>query len=403
MSTVPATLDYTRFMVEPFSDVGEAALSTAFTAAFFGMRQPIFIDNAESFEIDIQRSTGVRPAQLLNRGASSRDTERAKTQNEEKFTNVPRKFPLAETYGAIESLELLKRAHGEDPFNPMGRMAKLRLKARKIHNEHMRQHITTAEILARDAIFTGQHAAIFGTTNSELIFDFYRNSNNIIAVANPWDGGSQTIIANMDSGIDAIQQNGNMFAREYGCLMGTGAFAAMKADTSIRSDADNRRLQFVELGGQVTLPANFTRYAEAGFAPRGYIETDKGRIIWIFTYDVTYIDDYTTPGVDTVTNWVPTDEALLFHPMARCDRYFGPSDRMPFSSQEIAWYQEMFGFSMMSPPTPAELENPQVIDPRMFTCYAKGTDKSVELFTQSAPVMAPTQTDGFATLTGLLT
>lgn len=400
---IPATGEYTRFMAEMFSDVGGSALSTAFTGSFFMTGQTVFVDDAESFEIDIQRGTGVRPAKMLHRGTSSQDTTRTKTQTEEKFSNIVRKFPLVETYGAINSTELLKRIAGENPFNPAGRMAKLRNKAMKIHTEHMRQHITTAEYLAREALLTGEHPAIFGTTNSDFIYDFYRNPANIITVANPWDGGSQTIIANLDTAVDKIQQNGKLFAKDYGCLMGTDAFAAMKADASIRSDADNRRLMFVELGGNVQLPANFARYASNGFAPRGFLETDKGRTIWVFTYDITFIDDFTTPGVDTVTPWMPLDQALVFHPEVRCDRYFGPSDRMPITQTEVAWYQEMFGFSMMSPPMPMELDNPGVIDPRMFTCYAEATKKAVNLFTQSAPVMATTQTDGFVTLKGLIT
>ena len=126
--------------------------------------------------------------------------------------------------------------------------------------------------------------------------------------------------------------------------------------------------------------------------------------MWIFTYDLTFTDDFTT-GSDVETPWMPIDKALLFSPKTRCDRYFGPMDRMPVTGSEARWYQEKFGFNMERPAMPANIQNESVIDPRMFYVWAyDGPDKkATELVTQSSAILPTTRTDGFSLISGLTT
>jgi hypothetical protein len=403
-----AVNEYTRLMVEKFDETMAIIAPTAFQGAFYAESptgKTVFSTDSKTIEIDIKRRNGRRLARLINRVNGGEDAFRTKSQTEEKFTNVVRKWPLIETPGAIDADELLDRVAGETPYQRTTREDRMTMKAALIHHEHMNQHIHTMEYLCREALLTGQHPAILGTTNSDLIYDFYRNSGNLITVGNAWNSGSQTIFADIDGGIDQLQQEAYLYG-EYGMLLGTDAFGDLKNDSSIRSDADNRRYLFVELGGEVReLPSEYQKYKKHGFQPRGYIETDKGRRVWIFTYDLTYTDDFTVEGVDTETNWMPADKALIFHHATRCDRYFGPPNRLPVTAEEIALYQEMFGFSMASTPIPAKVQNNGVVDARMFYPYAyRAPDhQSVVLKTQSAPIMPTTQTDGFVTLLGLHT
>jgi hypothetical protein len=406
---VTAVNEYTRLMVEKFDETMSITAPTAFQGAFFGRPETgavtVFSTDSKTIEIDIKRRTGRKLARLVNRGTSSDDVSRVKTNTEEKFTNVARKWPLIETYGAINSDELLDRVAGETPYQKMSREDRMAMKAMLIHHEHMVLHIHLIEYLCREALLTGQHPAILGTSNSDLIYDFYRNAGNFITVGNSWNSGSQTIFADVDGGIDQLQQEAYLFG-EYGMLVGTDAFGDLKNDSDIRSDADNRRYLFVELGGQIReLPTEFAKYRDNGFQPRGYIETPKGRKVWLFTYDLTFTDDFTSPPTETETNWMPTDKALIFSPKARCDRYFGPPDRLPVTAEEVALYQEMFGFSMVAPPQPAKVQNNAVIDARMFypDAYRGQDKKSVVLRTQSAPIMPTTQTDAFVVLSGLHT
>lgn len=407
MSLVPIN-EYTRFMVEKFDERKTVPVPTAFQGAFYGREETgaktVFETNAKLIEIDIVRSTGNRMAQMVNRGTHSDDVSRIKNQKEGKFTNVGRAWPLVETSGSIENDELLDRQAGVNPYALQTRQDRLTMKAMDIHAEHTKQHITTAEFLCREALFTGEHPAIIGTTNSDFVYDFYRHADNFITAGTVWTNVAADILGDIDSGADEIQQNSFLFG-DYGLILDATAFGGLKKNTIISGDADNRRYQFVALGGNIVeLPTEFSKYKENGFNPRGYIETPKGRKVWIFTYDLTFIDDFTTPGTDTTTNWIPSGKALMFSPKARCDRYFGPPDRLPVTPQEAAWYREMFGFDMTAMPELPAIQNPGVIDSRMFYCdaYVGPGNKAVFTRTQSAPIMPTTQTDAFVVFSSLI-
>lgn len=398
---------YTRFMVEAFSDLKNIMAPTAFQGSFFGVPETgaktIFKTNSKTIEIDIQRHNGNRLAKMVHRGTGTTDDTRVKKSVASRFSNVAFAWPLIESAGAINSTELLDRNVGENPFNTMEEKDRLTQKAMEIHHDHMLQQISTMEFCARESVLNGSHPAILGTTNTGYIYDFGRNSNNDFTVVNKWDSGSQDIYGDMDAGIDQIKQNGRIFG-DYGQLTGTSAFAAMKKDATILADADNRRYGFVELSRDIPVPSAFSRYVTNGFSPRGWVDTPKGNKVWIFTYDITFTDDFTTPGSDVEVPWMPVDKALLFSPKTRCDRYFGPRDRMPVTPSESQWYQETFGFSMLAPKMPANIQNMSVIDPRMFNPYAfAGPDmKAIEMRTQSSVILPTTRTDGFSLMSGLV-
>jgi hypothetical protein len=407
MTLVPQN-EYSRMMVEKFDERKTVPVPTAFQGAFYGREETgaktIFSMNTKLIEIDIVRSTGNRLAQMVNRGTGSEDTSRTKNRKEGKYTNIGRAWPLVETTGSIENSELLDRPAGINPYDLQTRQDRLTIKAMEIHAEDTKRHISTVEYLCREALFTGEHPAIFVTTNSDLIYDFYRDSGNFKTVGTVWTNVAADILGDLDDGADKIQQNSYLFG-DYGLIVDATAFGGLKKNTVITSDADNRRYQFVALGGDIKeLPTEFAKYKENGFNPRGYIETPKGRKVWIFTYDLTFIDDFTTPGTDTVTSWIPSGKALMFSPKARCDRYFGPPDRMPVTAQEAQWYREMFGFDMTSMPELPAIQNANVIDSRMFYCdaYIGAGNKSVFTRTQSAPIMPTTQTDAFYVMSGLI-
>lgn len=404
-----ATDEFSRLQVELFDERGIGPAPIAFQSAFYGRPETgaktVFQENQETIEIDIIRSTGNTLAQLVNRGTSSGDVTRIEHQTETKFTNIVRKWPLVETEGFISSVELLKRSPGVNPFVEQTRQDRLMAKAIDINSEMLMQHVTTVEFLAREALFTGQHPAILNTTNAALIYDFFRNSANTIAVGTVWTDVAADIIGDIDSGIDEIQQNSFLHG-DYGLIMDGVAFGGFKKNTVISGDADNRRFFFVSLGGDaVELPTEFQKYKDGGFNPRGFLETDLGRRVWIFTYDLTFQDTFTTPGTSTTTPWIPSGQALLFHPKARCDRYFGPPDRMPVTATEAIWYQDTFGFDMTAPPMMPQMnEGFKAVDTRMlhFDAYAGPDKKGVVLRTQSAPIMPTTQTDAFVVFNSLI-
>ena len=177
----------------------------------------------------------------------------------------------------------------------------------------------------------------------------------------------------------------------------------LRKNTQMKAEADIRRYEFVELGERpINLPSQFNVYVENGFALAGKVRTYQNRTVYLFTYDLTFTDDFTTPGVDTETKWMPTDKCLVFAPNARCDKLFGPPNRMPLTAQERAWFMDMFGFDMEAAPMPDNVINPSTFDMRAFYFDADGSREAVRLYTQSAPIFPTTETDAFVTMTGLV-
>jgi hypothetical protein len=392
-------------MVKPFSDVDLRPVSTAYQAAFFGRPETgaevVFNDRTSQINIDIQKGEDQTLAMMVNRGTSSTPTDRVPSDKAERFTNLAYAWPLVETQGSITSNEILEnRSFGDPQDLTTSQQERLTAEAEKMHSKHFKKHFTTMEYLAREALWTGQHPAILGTTNTDLIYDFHRNANNFITAGTPWTTVTADILGDLDDGADAIQQNGGLFG-DYGLLCDGAVFAGIKNNNTTGADADNRRYEFVALGGDVVVPSQFMKYKEAGFQPRGRLETNNGRMVWIFTYDVTFLDNFTSPGTKTRTPWVPAGKALMFSPMARCDKYFGPADRFNPTQQEIANYRDFFGFDMGAMPVIPQVTDPGLFDPRMFTCYADITKKAVELTTQSAPIMPTTHTDAFVVFSDL--
>jgi hypothetical protein len=393
-------------MVKPFSDVDLRPVSTAYQSAFYGRPETgaevVFNDRSSQINIDIQKGETQTLAMMVNRGTSSTPTDRVPSDKMERFTNLAYAWPLVETQGSISSNEILEnRSFGQPQDMTSSIRERLTVEAEKIHKTHFKKHFTTMEYLCREALWTGEHPAILGTTNTDLIYDFHRHADNFITAGTAWTTVTADILGDLDSGADVIQQNGGLHS-DYGLLCDGAVFKGIKDNTTITANADNRRYTFVALGGDVQLPSEFMKYKEAGFNPRGRLETNDGRFVWIFTYDVTFLDNFTTPGTKTRTPWVPTGKALMFSPLARCDKYFGPADRFNPTQLEIQNYRDFFGFDMGAMPVIPQVTDPGMFDPRMFTCYADITKKAVELTTQSAPIMPTTHTDAFVTFSGLV-
>lgn len=403
---IPNTNESTRFMAESFSDMNALDAKTAFQGSFFGVKETgavtRFITDKKHVEIDIKRNNGSRIATMIQRGTGASGDSRVKKTVAERFSNITFAWPLAESHGNINSDKLLDRPFGKNPYEKQEVKNNLVNQAQEIHHSHFNEQINTMEYLARESVFNGSHPAILGTSNSGYIYDFGRNSNLNISAPVVWSDPAANILGDLDSQINAIQQYGSLFAPEYGFLCDGTTFNGIKKNTQISADSNNLRSSFVALGLNEELPSQFSRYKKNGFAPRGWVQTDVGRKVYIFTYDVNFIDDFTSPGTDTVTPWVPVGTGLMFHPSARCDRYFGPMDRLPYTPSEAKWYQETFGFNIFTPTLPANIQNPSVVDPRMFYTWAEqGGVKTLDLTTQSSVILPTTRTDVFSKIDSL--
>jgi len=391
---------YGRLMAALFDERSVIAVPTGFQQ-FFGRSETggtdYYSPDASVVDIDIIRGNE-RTAALVQRGTNSRPLSLQDNTDAQKYTSISRLFPLIEEEGDINADQLNRKLAGEEPYNPMTKLDRLRQLAYNHHAEHLRRIIRAFERLASEAMRTGKHPAIFGTLNSDLTYDFYRNPENTITVLTGWNQAGATIMEDLDDACDTGRKNGHVSMDML--LMGGSAMDAFIKDTNIQLVADNRRLELIEVSSNNPVPPKFMGFVDGGFVPRGRLRTPRGYELWLFTY----IDGYTDSGGNFV-RYMPDDEALLAYSGARCDRYFGPSEVLPMTAGRAAWYQDIFGINPMMPMLPPNIQGGSVINPAQFYCdaYPGASNKTITLRTQAAPIFVPTMTDCFVRLTGLIT
>jgi hypothetical protein len=368
--------------------------------SFFGnpanSGQTVFSPDSLIVEIDIQRGNE-RLAALIPRGINARPLGTTqKNVNVTKYTNITRKYPLIEEEGDLESTQLLLRTAGEMPYaGNKTQKARMRELARDIHNEQIKRIVRKNETLAWQSLFDGEQDIITGGEK----YDFYRRAAHIITPTSKWDAVAGAWIDDVDTGWGLIRANGHVNAD--GLIVGGGAMDAMIKDATSLALSDNRRYELLEINEKMPVPNKFARYVEAGLTARGRLMTPRGHEIWMFTYD----DGYTNSS-GNFTLYVPTNQALLFSTQGRCDRHFGPRERMPFSAQDRAWYQDMFGMDPAMAAMPAGIKSVgSVVPASQFYCdaYMGPAAKAISLRTQSAPIFATTMTDAFVTFKSVLT
>jgi len=390
-----ATDQYSRYQTEMFNDRDIISVPTAFQA-FFTNGRTFYSPNGNVVEINILRGNEELAA-LIHRGGEGRAISGQDNTNVDKWTNIVRKYPLGEEEGDISADQLNFTTPSEHPYEMKNKIDRMRYYALEIHLEHLRRFGRLFEFLCSESILKGTMPAILGTSSSDMIYDFYRLAAHIITVTNKWDSGSQDIFADIDPACDLIRENGHVTADMM--VVGNGAFDAFIKDPVVIATADNRRYELINVSTNNPVPAQYAKFVAGGMIPRGRLRTPGGYELWMFTYNDVY-----TNSSGVATRYMPTDQALICYSGARCDRYFGPSEILPVTSQKAAWYQETFGFNMMAPPMPTVANGSAIIDPTMFynDAYQSVNDKSVTVRTQTAGIFATTQTDGFVTLKGLV-
>jgi len=387
-------------MVNAFDEAQLISVSTAFLT-FFGQpatgSQTIFSPNKNSVDIDIIRGSR-KLAALVPRGMVSQSMGGLqKNLVTGKMSNFARKYPLILEAGNITGGELLDRLPGENAYSgTMTKQKRLRYKSTRIFEEMVRRSVRTFEYLAAQSILTGKQDAIFGTSDTNLQYDFRRNAANTITVSAAWSGGSGTIMADFDLACDKVRQNGK--ANPDMAVLGSTAMKSFIEDSTVQALADNRRFEFIRAGRDNPVPPRFQPFIDGGFIPQGSLRTPKGYNLWLFVYQ----DDYEYPVTGTLTPYMPVDKVLVCSSRARCDRFFGPDEKLPPTAAKAAFYRERFGIDISSaPPMPAKLRRASnVVDASMFMPDAYESTDGTRLVMEvaSAPIFATTQTDAFAVL-----
>jgi len=399
MGAPQPTDQFTRFMASMFTyPVGITTLWQSLFGRKETMSETIYSPDANTVEIEIQRLTQ-KVGALVRRGTDSRNLGgKQKNLTAENWSVFAREYPLGEDMSDIQASKLTERIPGELSFSSKTRFDRARYYAVKFYLEHTRKFLRLFEILAGSAILTGQHPAIIGTTNSDLIYDFLRNPAHFITVANPWNTVSADIYGDIDAGWDLIRNNAGVSA-DY-MVVADDVMDSILKDATVLAFGDSRRINLIEIGDNVKVPSQFSHMIAAGAVCCGKIRTTKFHEFYLFTYTGRYQDD----DLD-FQKFMPDGMALMGFSGARCDRYFGPPEMLPQTSDRARWFQEMFGFNMMAPPQPLNIKNSSaILTPGMFytDAYSSKDYKKVTIRTQVAPIFATTMTDAFVTFSGLI-
>jgi hypothetical protein len=392
----PLAVDaYSRFMVRHFDDRDLIGVSTGFQGIFGRpetFSQTVFQPNSKLVEIDIVRGNE-RHAAMIHRGNNSRPIQGQANTSEQRYTTFSRQYPLMEEEGDINSDQILNRLAGESPYSSRTRMERQRELGAIAHTEQVRRILRACERLSAQSLLRGIQDGIFGTSNSDLQYDFHRLATHEVTPAAAWSTITTDILGDIDTGCDLIRADGKI---KPDCLiLGGDAMSAIVANTAIKDQADNRRFELIEVSLNNPVPPNLMFMVQNGFNPRGRLRTPKGYELWMWTY----VDGYTSDA-GAFTPYMPVDEAVLFSSQMRADRYFGPPEHLPLTQADRVFFQETFGFGVdMGPGIPNITAGTGVVRPDMFyfDAYRGANRKTITCRTQAAPIFATTMTDAIVT------
>jgi hypothetical protein len=399
----PNSVDvYSRFMVDMFDEKEIIGVSTVWQSFFgkpaHGNSKTIYSPDSLVVDIDVVRRNE-RIAALVHRGTNSRDLNTMKNTATQNFSSFSRRYPLAEELGDITGHQINHRLAGENPYESKSRMSRTRELALEHHLEHIRRYVRLFEVIAGMSLLGGQHPAIgLNPADPDDWYDFRRNAAHIITPAVPWNQPAANILQDIDAGCRLMRENGKVSPNVI--FFGQNVFPVFINNLNVQTLADNRRFELIEVSTNNPVPPMFADLVAGGAIPRGLLRTPEGWSMWMFTY----VDIFTDDNGDA-QHYMPLNSCFMAYYGARCDRYFGPPERLPVTSVENAWYQEMFGMNMLNPVMPANIKNrAAIITPQMFyfDAYAAGDKKKVTIRTQSAPIYATTQTDAFVTFVNVL-
>lgn len=394
----PTLTTYSRMLLGVFSDMQIMSVPTGFQSMFgnpLSMSETLFIMNSEVPEREIIRGSKTI-APLIPRGTIG-DLIDEKVETEQESTVFARSFPLGQKETSITVQKLNKRLAEESPYGPAFTKAeRLRLISIKKTMELIRQLMGLMELLASLSVMTGKMPAILDTTNPDQIYDFRRNPDNIFTVSPLWDGVSPTIIADLDEACDFVTINGKMIPDM--AILGRDTWKPFLDDVAVQKRLDNRRFEVGTINSRLNLPERFNRFiGPGGLEPRGFLETDKGRGLYLFSYD----QHYERPK-DTPLYFMPPKDILVQSSLTRGDRLFGPPEVLDPTRADTMWMEDRFGFTEMDLPVPANTPSGDIFLPQMFhyNAYESTNRKSIKMEAQVAPIYEDTQGDARAVITG---
>jgi hypothetical protein len=389
-----------RFLATGFREIDVLHLPTAFQA-FFGRPETssftIFSPNANDLDIEIERMDETVAA-LVPRGINAKfgGTTHADILVG-RGTAFSRKYPLTEESGTISGDQITNRViPDEGPYENWTREVRAQRLAQKIYKIAVQRHIRLQEVLASQSIRTGKQSAQSLADTTVNIYDFRRNTNLTISPSHGWGYSTPPDpLADIDAACDLVRFYGKN-APDMAVFGGDAMNYFLHNTNVYTAYAHHFYWDLIQFNAKFQPDEKFARFIEGGMIPFGQLRTPKGYSLTIFTYP----EIYASANVGgTATKYFPDSGVLFAYSGARCDRYFGPPERVPITSIDAAKMMERFGFNPAVPPLPAGVMGAtDVVPPQMYyvDTYDDVTAKAVTIRVQAAPIYATTRTDCFA-------
>lgn len=373
--------------------------------AFWGKQsedRTVFSPNSSKVRVNIQLENDMKLAKMVQRGHSSSSLD-GKMSVMDQYEAREMGFGLIEEEGSLNSTQLENALADEIPLvrwdgTVMSRQERMRALFMKLYRNKAMRVFRTNAFLASQAILTGKHDQILGTTNADFQYDFQRPGASIVDLTGTeWNTGTPDIMGDINAGCEYVHTTGQRVPEVL--ILGQGMLAALINDATMQKLADNRRYELLQVTRDFPVPTKFNRLIQAGMTAYGRMRTTEGHELWMFTFIGNYTD-----LAGSSQKFMPTDSALISSFEGVCDRYFGPEDKMPKTSLDAQWENEVLGFSSANPPMLEGFERKAldgaIFDPRSLYADVRSVDsgKAYVFRVQQSGIYAPTEVGCYYTM-----
>lgn len=238
------------------------------------------------------------------------------------FSNKAFTPPILWERGGISAFNKTNRAFGQDPFQSVDALSQALDESRRLYRQLENKMRRTVEMMCSQ-VLQGAVVTLTDSAGTALYtLDFQARSALHAAVSTEWAtaGTSGNPIADLDARARLVRRYGKKNPTDL--IFGQGAWQRFMANTQVRSELDNRR---IELGSIVhqNLPDGVTYNGKFAIGHHAFD---------LWTYDGFYRD----PATGNLTDYIATDTVVMLSKSGRLDLTFGGIPRIVAPDPRVA-------------------------------------------------------------------
>jgi len=277
------------------------AQPTMFLSGFFQSPAGNFY-SSEEVEIDIVRSDEDISIVVQDLTTGYR------MNSDDLYTNKAFKAPIHKEAISLNSIDLLKRMPGKNPFEDPGFRAAVILKMYSGMGKVERKIRRAIELQGAQILQTGQLTLTDSDGNSLYTLDFKPKSTHFPTAAVPWSGTSPDMLGDINGLAEAIRNDGISDPDQL--IMGNASFRKFIMNSDVKAAYDIRRID------QGTIAP--MKVMGNGGTYRGTVEIGNYR------YDIwTYGGRYTDPATGEKATYIDDGKVVVRASTGRLDATFG--------------------------------------------------------------------------------